>query len=783
MESSQTTLPIDALAGPFAAALATGPVVVSAATGSGKSTRLPVWAREQGRVLVIEPRRVAATSLAYWVAEQVGTHVGDEVGYAIRHDTRCDERTGIVFVTPGIALQWLARDALAGFRAVVLDEFHERRWDTDLLLALLRDTGRHRLVVTSATIDGPRVAEQLGARHLQSEGRAYPVQVEHLAREPRALPRAKGLADRVADAVRGAFARTDGDVLAFLPGRGEIADAAKALRGSGAACVELHAGADAASQRRALRPGDERRVILATNVAESSVTVPGVTAVVDSGLERRTHRRNGRTVLGLQAIAADSAEQRRGRAGRTAPGLCLRLWGHNAPLATVTPPAIQREDLTEPVLAAACASRPARALAFPDALREEALAGAEATLTQMGAIDADGHATERGRALFALPVDTALAHWVLAMPDAASAGFMADLAGALSTRRPVAGLPHEARERERVGDALGRHCDATLRVAALRGQAPEGVRVREDEQREARRLADQVRELAGLPPRPADDDGTATAMPTVEAAASAAPATAFVRRERRRFAMGNGGEEVEIGRDSLMPDDAEAALVLDSHSVPGKGTRQTLTMATVLAPIPLDALIRAGGADAELAAPEWRDGALVVRRQWRYAGRVIASERTEPVGAEARRALAQLTLDGTLLAPAGKRLTDDLAAWSLYVALGFGEGDIPEARAWLAGRLAALGVESDADIELVEPDDLRFEGVPAWERERFDRTYPREVQLSGLRMRIHYDVRRRTVTAEKIEGSRKTDPKRWELPAWQGWHVQFQRASRIVDVR
>jgi ATP-dependent helicase HrpB len=117
------------------------------------------------------------------------------------------------------------------------------------------------------------------------------------------------------------------------------------------------------------------------------------------------------------------------------------------------------------------------------------------------------------------------------------------------------------------------------------------------------------------------------------------------------------------------------------------------------------------------------------------------------------------------------------------VALGFGEGDIPEARAWLAGRLAALGVESGADIELVEPDDLRFEGVPAWERERFDRTYPREVRLSGLRMRIHYDVRRRTVTAEKIEGSRKTDPKRWELPAWQGWHVQFQRASRIVDVR
>jgi len=783
MSASATDLPIDALRGDFEAALARGPVVVSAATGSGKSTRLPVWARAQGRVLVIEPRRVAATSLAHWVAEQVGTGVGEGVGYAIRHEARYRADTGIVFATPGIALQWLTRDDLAGFEVVVLDEFHERRWDTDLLLALLQVCARHRLVVTSATIDGPRFARQLEAEHLESEGRAYPVSVEHVAREPRALPRAKGLAERVGDAVRGALERSDGDVLVFLPGRGEIADAAKVLRGIDADCVQLHAGADAESQRQALRPGQRRRVILATNVAESSVTVPGVTVVVDSGLERRTRQRQGRTVLGLQAIAADSAEQRRGRAGRTAPGICLRLWGNNAPLATVTPPEIQREDLTEPVLAAACANRPARGLPFPDALPEEALARAERRLAAMGAIDEAGRATDRGRSLFALPVDTALAHMVTALPDATMAGFMADLAGALSTRRALVQLPQGARERDDIAEALGRRCDATLRVAALRGLAPEDVAIRGDERREARRLADQVRELAGLGPRPRDETGTEIAEAALSAAAGSAAEMAFVRRERRRHAMGNGGEEIEIGQDSLLADDAEAALVLDSHSVPGKGTRQTLTIAGCLAPIPLTALVQHGLAEAQLAHPEWLDGGLVVRRQWTYAGRVVQTDRVEPSGAEAREAIARLILDDGLLAPAGERLRDDIDAWGLYVALGFGDGVVPEPHAWLVQRLEALGVSEAADIELVEPDDLRFDGVPAWERERFDRTYPREVRLSGLRMRIHYDVRRRTVTAEKVEGSRKTDPKRWELPKWQGWHVQFQRASRVVDVR
>jgi ATP-dependent helicase HrpB len=461
----------------------------------------------------------------------------------------------------------------------------------------------------------------------------------------------------------------------------------------------------------------------------------------------------------------------------------VRLWGEHAPLAEMTPAEVHREDLTDLVLAAANADRPARALAFPEPLPEDPLAQAEARLEAMQAIDVSGRATERGRQLFRLPVDATLAHLVWAMPDSACAAFMADLAGALSLQRPIAALPRDAADRERVVEALGRACDATLRVAAVRGREPAEARVAAPERREARRLADRIRALAELPGRDADPEPAETAARALAAAAAALPELAFVRREKRRHALGNGGDEVEIGSQSLFPDDAEAALVLDAHSIPGKGTRRTITIAGCLAPLPLPALASAGLAESTLAAPAWVDGELVARREWHYAGRVIHTENETPDGADARAALADLVLTDELLAPAGERLRDDLDAWALYVRLDLGSGEVPQARAWLVERLARLGVETPEDAALLEPGDLRFEGVPQAERARFERTYPREVRLSGLRMRIHYDVRRRVVTAEKIEGSRKSDPKRWELPAWQGWHVQFQRASRVVDVR
>ena len=781
MTAKPEPLPIEALREDFDAALAAGHVVVSAATGSGKSTRLPVWAAARGPVLVVEPRRIAATSLAGYVARLEGEEPGESIGYAVRFDAAHGEATRVLFATPGIALRWFADDGLAGFATVVLDEFHERRWDTDLLLALLQAAATHRLVLTSATFAGGRLAEYLGARHLESEGRSFPVETRHVAQKPRTMPSTKHLDVRLADAVRRALAEADGDVLAFLPGVGEIRAAAKRLGDVDAEVIALHASAPAGDQRRALEAADHRRVILATNVAETSLTVPGVTAVVDGGLERRTRRRNGRTVLAVEAIAQSAADQRAGRAGRTAPGLCLRLWSHDAPLQTATPPEVEREELTDLVLAAGCCGHPARELAFPAPLPEQSLAAAERRLADIGAIDTDGRATDRGRALFALPLDPLFAHLVVAMPDTATAGFMADLVAALSARQRVARPPRDPDELETLAKALGRRCDATLLVAAVRGVELPGVRVNRAGRDEACRLGDQVRRLADLPARPRELDVDPTAA--LRAAIAAVPELAHVRREKRRQMLANGRRELQPAKDSLLGNAGEAAVVLDDHAVPGKGTRQTLTIGTCLAPIALADLVEVGLAEAAVESPDADGETVRAERRWYYAGRAIATEAIEPEGDEARGALADLVLAGRVLAPAGERLRDDLEAWDLYVRLGHAEGEVPDARAWLIARLGELGVEQADDLALVEPGDLQFPGVPSWERERFDRTYPRHVSLSDLDLRIHYDVRRRTVTAEQVAGRRKSDPKSWELPAWSGWKVQFRRASRVVDIR
>lgn len=781
MPNANRQLPIDTLRDDFRAALADGHVVVSAATGTGKSTRLPVWAAERGRVLVVEPRRIAAVSLAGFVADSLDSEPGGRVGHAVRLDVRYSDNSDIVFVTPGMALNWHADGRLDAFRTVILDEFHERRWDTDLLLAMLRSAGKHRLVLTSATIEGERLSGELGARHLRAEGRSFPVDVRHVAPDNRAMPASRNLTDRVAGAVRDSLGESDGDILVFLPGRGEIRGTAGRLGDVPADVVELHGGASAGEQRRALREGNRRRVILATNVAETSLTVPGVTTVIDSGLERRTTQRNGRTVLTLAPVAQANADQRKGRAGRVAPGRCIRLWGEHAPLQRTTPPEIQREELTDLVLAAAVAGYRTNELPFPDPLPAPALERAERTLAGLGALNENGLANERGRALFALPIDTLFAHLVIAMPDEATGGFMADLVAALSIRERLVTMPEDPDARDRLAEWLGRRCDASLLVAALRLEQVPECSVADRARREARRLAEQVRHLAGLPG--ATRDMEPKPAKAILEAARAVPAMAFVRREKRREAMGNGQSEVVIGERSLFGPRDEAGVVFDDHSVPGKGTRKTVTIGTCLAPLRLRDLVETDLAEPEIARPEWSGGRLTVQRQWRYAERVVLEDETEPEGEAAREALARLILEERLLKPAGRQLRDDIDAWDLYVRLGHADGEAPDPAEWLRERLADLGVEQAGDMELIEAGDLRFEGVPEWERARFDDKYPRHVSLTDLDMRIHYEPRKKLVTAEQIGGIRKKPPGRWELPAWSGWRVRFKQASRVVEVR
>lgn len=777
------SLPIDAIKNQVSAALQGGPVVVSAATGSGKSTRLPLWAAEHGRVLVVEPRRVACSALAGFLASQRDEPPGQSVGYAIRFDQACTDDTRIVFVTPGIALRWLREGRLASFDTVMLDEFHERRWDTDLLLALLKAQGRHRLIVTSATLDGPRLAHYLQAQQVSSNGRGFAVSEQYQAANDRQMPSGRDLAQRVLTAVTQGIAQAPGDVLVFMPGRKEIQQTVTALKGLDADVIPLHASVPAKDQQRALQPGPRRRIIVATNVAETSLTIPGVTLVVDSGLERRTHQRNGRTVLSLEAISRASAEQRKGRAGRTAPGRVIRLWGENAPLDTRTPPEIQREELDDLVLAAACAGARIEDLDFPDPLPAHTLERAREQLKLLDALDDNGLATARGQALFALPVDTFFAHLIMAMPDEESRGFMVDLAAALSAWRRPLSLPGSEEGRQALAAWQPHPCDATTLVQAIRQTPPAALKPNYSACDEARKLAGQMRGLLELPAIPAVMEEDRERI--WRAVLQAFPRAVFVRREKqkRREAMGNGDSEVWISESSRFAEGAEAAIVLDSHSVPGRGTRQTFTAATCLAPVPLMALVEQGLAQSRVGPVRQQEGGPVATREWCYAGRVIHTDVAEPEGEAARQVLAGLILEGNMLAPEGEQLLDDLAAWQLYVALGEGDGEVPEAADWLQARLHQLGVEHMEDADLLEPEDLRFDGIPPWERERFDDTYPRRVNLSDLKLRIHYKVPVRQVIAEYVSGGRKGDPKRWELPAWSGWQVKYRKASRLVDVR
>ncbi|MFK7741144.1 MAG: ATP-dependent RNA helicase [Planctomycetota bacterium] len=428
-------LPIDAVLPEVTAAIArANAIVLMAPPGSGKTTRVPPALLQSfaadggGSVVVLEPRRLAARAAAQRVASELGAELGGLVGYQVRGDSRVSKATRIRFVTEGVLVRQMVADPfLEGIAAVCLDEFHERHLEGDLALSMLqeaRTTVREdlKLCVMSATLDpDPLIAFLQGAEVVEADGRLHPVDVQHLLRPPAA---GDGLEIMVRDAVERALAETDGDVLAFLPGVGEIARSQTALQGlarsRGVAVLPLHGRLDLAEQNRAVRPGDVRKVVLSTNVAESSLTIPGVTAVVDSGLARelRFDRGRGVDVLELGRISVASATQRSGRAGRTGPGRCYRLWSRaeERGMRAHALPDVQRVDLCGPALSVrAFAGRDPVAFDWFEAPPDGALAAADDVLHALGAIDGrSDQLTEFGRALLAMPMHPRLGAVVLA---------------------------------------------------------------------------------------------------------------------------------------------------------------------------------------------------------------------------------------------------------------------------------------------------------------------------------------------------------------------------------
>ncbi|WP_045407101.1 helicase-related protein [Vibrio jasicida] len=781
-------LPIDSLQAEFDQLVNHHHLVVEAETGSGKSTRLPLWAANHGRVLVIEPRRIACTSLAEFLAEQSGQPLGKQIGYAIKLHAHYDEKTKVVFVTPGVALRWFAEDKLASFDIVMVDEFHERRWDIDLLTAILKQEKQHRLIVTSATLEGEKLANYLDAKRMRSEGRCFPVTVTHRSMDSRYLPNKKGCENDVVRTVKEALEDEEGDILVFLPGRKEITQCAQMLQSiDDVMVVKLHASVSDEERHRALTVQKQRKVVLATNVAETSLTIPNIRVVIDSGLERRTVQRNGRTALTLSNISRASAAQRMGRAGRVAEGACIRLFGEHAPLELVTPPELHREELVEPMLAAACCGYRLSELSFLDSVPEKSLNSALQTLQRMAAIDEQGDITEHGKKVYPLPIDALFADLVTRIQTKSEREAMIDLAAALSVPAQLYQLQGgEFAEALAQEEPFG--CDASLMIRLVRGEQLLGINLDASVLEEAQGLAKQMREVFELP-----DLEVASRYKRDEltkAIATLHPELVFVRRERRRDALGNGLMEMMVGRNSRFPEKSEAALVLDSHSVPGRGVKQTLNLASVMLPVSLNLL-------RELELGEWQQGETNYEEEAPratmhlvYAGRTICTEYQALEGEVAVQSIVEMIEDETLLPGFAPLRKQQIQHWKIYNALGLNPEPIEKTEldglsfvTWLVEQLETLGVESVEDIELFVADDIPFEGIPEWEYDDFVERYPLKLVLAELKLDVEYFVSRKLVQVIYAEGGRKGDPKRWELPRWSGWKVQYKKASRVLDVK
>ncbi len=788
-------LPIHQIESDFHRDIANHHLVVEADTGSGKSTCLPIWASQHGRVLVVEPRRIACTSLAGYLAQQSGQPLGKAVGYAIKLEAHYTPETEVVFVTPGVALRWLAEDGLKAFDIVMIDEFHERRWDIDLLTALLKRRQSHRLVVTSATLEGDKLSQYLSAKRLISQGRLFEVDTLYQCKDSRDLPRTRDIESYVAQAVKQELARPDsckGDILVFLPGRKEITQCAQILQSlTDILVVKLHASVSEQERDRALNPQAKRKVVLATNVAETSLTIPNITCVIDSGLERRTLQRNGRTTLSLKSISQASAKQRAGRAGRVMAGRCIRLYGQHAALEPVTPPELQREDLVEPMLAAACNGSKLQDLTFLDPLPEKTLAQAEQQLRQMNAIDEQGLATPHGKLLYPLPIDALFADLLTRMPTRALKEAMADVAAALSVPAALYQLPRgEQLEALNLSEPLG--CDMSLLVSVVRGQHCASLTLEPQAVSEARGLAAQLRSAFELPCLEASSRYDQVKLG--EAIAHCRPELIFVRREKRREAFANGYLEVLLGRNSRLHDKTEAMLVLDTHSLPGRGVKQTLTLATVTAPISLKILEELSVMEGA-AFGEWVQGESVIeagQAQTKvdlvYAGRVVASRWQQAEGKLALKPIVEQVLSGELLPNLAAQRSAEIRHWQLYNQLGYGEkntkiAEVVDFETWFTQQLEALGITELEEMELFSVDDFPFEGIPEWEYPDFAEKFPLNLELADLKLNVEYFTAKKLVQVIYHQGGRKGDPKRWELPSWKGWRIQYKKASRIIDVR
>ncbi len=601
--------------------------VLQAPPGAGKTTRVPLALLDEPwlagrRIVMLEPRRLAARAAARRMAATLGERVGETVGYRVRMDTRVGPRTRVEVVTEGVLARMLQSDpALEGVGVVVFDEFHERSLHADLGLALALQSQALlredlRLLVMSATLDGAAVAALLdGAPVVTSTGRAHPVEVRYLPR-----PAEGWIEPLVARTVREALEREPGDVLVFLPGMAEIRRTEERLAeggtGPGVRVHALHGTLGQEEQDRALEPAPpgERKVVLATSIAETSLTIEGVRTVVDSGRMRvpRFSPRTGMTRLETVPVSRASAEQRRGRAGRVAPGVCYRLWTEpeQAGLVPHTAPEILSADLAPLALELAAwgVADPAE-LRWLDPPPAAAFAQARELLAQLGALDAAGAATPHGRRMAGLAAHPRIAHMLLRAAELGRAPLACDLAALLAERDPFR------------GEGEAPDADLRLRLEALRdarrggrgGGSFRGLRV---DRGALHRVLDEARHWRaelGVPARAEEGDTDAAGL----LLAFAYPDRIAQRRpgQAGRFLLRNGRGAALAGAQAL----ADAAYLVAAE-LDGQGRESRVFLAAPLA-------------EEELAAHFAEQVATEETTAWDAEARAVRARRRERLGA------------------------------------------------------------------------------------------------------------------------------------------------------
>jgi ATP-dependent helicase HrpB len=715
-------LPIDEVLPELRAALRRARnAVVEAPPGAGKSTVVPIalldepWLRG-GKLLMLEPRRLATRAVATRMAATLGENVGETVGYRMRLETRVSRRTRIEVVTEGVFTRMLQSDpALEGVGAVLFDEFHERSLHADTGLAFALDSQENlspelRLLVMSATLDGEGVAKLLGhAPRVTAAGRMFPVEIHHVGSGMPLLPggREEPLLT-VLRVIKRALAEAEGDMLVFLPGAGEIRRAQGMLgdAGSHVDVLPLYGELAGGEQDAALRPAKagRRKIVLATNIAETSLTIDGVRIVVDAGLERRSlfDPASGMNRLELQRISRASAEQRAGRAGRTAPGVCYRLWGEGAErsLAAFAPPEVCVSDLAPLALDLAVWGTDADHLRWLDPPPAATLASSRDLLTRLGALDAAGKVTAHGRAMQEFPAHPRLAHMLLKSRELGAASLGAELAALLSDRDIL-----------RAGGGP-RDSDIRTRLEALhRGGVDRGTL---DRVRRAQRAFEQ--QLGADTRSPDIDAGVLLGM--------AYPDRIARRRAggEARYQLANGRGAMFSGSESIAREELIVAVDLDDREREAR-----IQLAAPLAK--QDLLDHYSGqlARADELAWDERIEAVIARRVLRF-GELIIEEK--PLADVPRDAATAAMLDGVralgLEALPWDDESRDFLARAEFVR-GLGRSDLP---GWPDYSMTALA----GDLGWLEPF---LDGITRRS------TLSRVPLLDALRSRLTYDQQRR----------------------------------------